>query len=234
VVLRIIAKMRKKSSSLIQILVIVLLFSPGCRKEDKPGVPLSDIEGNTYKTVKIGNQVWMAENLKTTILNDGTDVSLITDADAWGNLSTPGFCWYNNDGASFKNIYGALYNGYTINTGKLCPAGWHVPEKEEWLVLRDFLGDSLKGGGKLKETGTAHWLSPNKGADNSSGLTALGAGIRYFEGTFASVLSYTCIWSATQVANDDEWYTGLYFNDSAFSIDHRNKKNGFSVRCLKD
>ena len=100
--------------------------------------------------------------------------------------------------------------------------------------MRDFLGDSLKGGGNLKEAGTAHWLSPNKGADNSSGLTALGAGIRYFEGTFASILSYTCIWSATQFAYDDGWYTGLYFNDSAFSIDHRNKKNGFSVRCLKD
>jgi uncharacterized protein (TIGR02145 family) len=234
VVLRIIAKMRKKSSSLVQILVIVLIFSQGCRKEDKPGVLLSDVEGNTYKTVKIGNQVWMAENLKTAILNDGTDIPLITDAGAWGNLSTPGYCWYNNDGASFKNTYGALYNGYTVNTGKLCPVGWHVPERDEWLVLRDFLGDSSKVGGKLKEAGTAHWLSPNKGADNSSGLTAFGAGIRYFEGTFASVLSYTCIWSATRVANDDEWYTGLYFNDSAFSIDHRNNKNGFSVRCLKD
>jgi uncharacterized protein (TIGR02145 family) len=226
--------MRKNSSSLILILVVITLFTTGCRKQDKPGVPLSDIEGNTYKTVKIGTQVWMAENLKTTILNDGTDIPLITDADSWGNLSTPGFCWYNNDGASFKDTYGALYNGYTINTGKLCPAGWHVPEKEEWLQLRDFLGDSLKGGGNLKEAGTAHWLSPNKGADNSSGLTALGAGIRYFEGTFASILSYSCIWSATQFASDDEWYTGLYLNDSAFSIDHRNKKNGFSVRCLKD
>ncbi len=226
--------MRKKSSSLILILVVISLFTTGCRKQDKPGVPLSDIEGNTYKTVKIGTQIWMAENLKTTILNDGTDIPLITDDNSWGNLSTPGFCWYNNDGASFKDTYGALYNGYTINTGKLCPAGWHVPEKEEWLELRDFLGDSLKGGGNLKEAGTAHWLSPNKGADNSSGLTALGAGIRYFEGTFASILSYTCFWSATQSTNDDEWYTGLYFNDSAFSIDHRNKKIGFSVRCIKD
>ena len=102
--------MRKNSSSLILILVVITLFTTGCRKQDKPGVPLSDIEGNTYKTVKIGTQVWMAENLKTTILNDGTDIPLITDADSWGNLSTPGFCWYNNDGASFKDIYGALYN----------------------------------------------------------------------------------------------------------------------------
>jgi len=98
-----------------------------------------------------------------------------------GNLTTPGFCWYNNDSVSFKETYGALYNGYTINTWNICPAGWHVPEKQEWLTLRDFLGDSLTGGGKLKETGTSHWLSPNTGADNSSGFTALGGGIRYFE-----------------------------------------------------
>jgi len=226
--------MKNKISSLIFILAAFSLFPPGCSKEKKPDIPLSDIEGNTYKTVKIGTQVWMAENLKTTRFNDETDIPLISENTAWGKLTTPGYCWYNNDASSFKNTYGALYNGYAVSTGKLCPAGWHVPEKEEWQALRDFLGDSLTAGGKLKETATAHWLSPNKGADNSTGFTAVGGGIRYFEGTFASFLSYASLWSATEVTNDDYWYTGLYFDDAAFTINHRNRKHGFSVRCIKD
>jgi uncharacterized protein (TIGR02145 family) len=226
--------MEKKFSIFTVILVILALFSTGCRKDENSSDPLADIDGNSYKTVKIGSQVWMVENLKTTRFNDGTDIPLTNDATAWSNLTTPGYCWYNNDPVTFKDPYGAIYNGFTVAAGKLCPTGWHVPEKEEWLVLREFLGDTLQGGGKLKEAGTAHWLSPNKGADNSTGFTALGAGLRYFEGTFASVLSYTCFWSATATPDDDQWYTGLYFGDAAFITDHRNKKHGFSVRCLKD
>jgi uncharacterized protein (TIGR02145 family) len=228
------ARIGKKNSIYLILQVALALFSTGCRKPDKPVSPLTDIEGNIYKTVKIGTQTWMAENLKTSRFNNGTYIPLISDADAWDNLTTPGFCWYNNDSVSFKDLYGALYNGYTINTWNICPAGWHVPEKQEWLILRDFLGDSLSGGGKLKEAGTFHWLSPNTGADNSSGFTALGSGIRYFEGTFSSILSFTSFWSASGLSNDDSWYIGLYFNDSAFKTDHINKKYGFSVRCLKD
>ena len=191
-------------------------------------------DGNVYRTINVEGKTWMAENLKTTRFNDETDIPLISENTAWGKLTTPGYCWYNNDASSFKNTYGALYNGYAVSTGKLCPAGWHVPEKEEWQALRDFLGDSLTAGGKLKETATAHWLSPNKGADNSTGFTVVGAGIRYFEGTFASFLSYASLWSATGVTNDDYWYTGLYFDDAAFTINHRNRKHGFSVRCIID
>jgi uncharacterized protein (TIGR02145 family) len=212
----------------------LLIVNAGCKKNNPPLNPVTDTEGNTYKTVKIGTQVWMAENLKTTKYNDETDIPLVADALAWSNLTAPGYCWYANDAASFKDTYGAIYNGYTVVTGKLCPEGWHVPEKKDWHVLREFLGDSAKGGGKLKEAGTAHWLSPNKGADNSSGFTALAAGLRYFEGTFSSLLSYTCIWSASEVAEDEIWYTGLYFAEASFIMDHRNKKHGFSVRCLKD
>jgi uncharacterized protein (TIGR02145 family) len=226
--------MKYKISTFILKLAACVLFLNCCRKADKPEIPLSDVEGNTYKTVKIGSQVWMAENLKTTKLNDGADIQLITIDTAWADLITPGYCWYANDAASFKDIYGALYNGYSLSSGKLCPVGWHVPVKDDWQTLRDFIGDSLTAGGKLKETGTAHWLSPNLGADNSSGYTAVGAGIRYFEGTFASVLSYASFWSATGADNDDNWYTGLYFDDASFVIDNANKKNGFSVRCIKD
>jgi uncharacterized protein (TIGR02145 family) len=226
--------MGNRIPSYIIFLAVYVFFYAGCKKADKPAILLSDIDGNTYKTIKIGNQLWMAENLKTTRFSDGTNIPLVIDADSWGNLTTPGYCWYNNDAPSFIDSYGALYNNFTVNTGNLCPSGWHVPEREEWLELRDFLGDSLIAGGKLKEAGTAHWLSPNTGADNSSGFTAEGAGLRYLEGTFSSVLSFASFWSATAADNDDEWYIGLYFADASFISDHRNKKNGFSVRCLKD
>lgn len=213
-------------------LVGFALAAFGCSKNDKITDPVIDIDGNTYKTVTIGAQVWMAENLRTTKLNDGTEIPLVKDATAWNNLTSQGFCWYNNDEA-LKNIYGAIYNGYTVSTGKICPTGWHIAENEEWRILRSSLGDSLRAGGKLKEAGTEHWLTPNKGADNSIGFTALPAGLRYFEGTFSSLSSFSGIWSATETGNE-EWFVGLYHSDAAFIMDHRNKKHGFSIRCLKN
>jgi uncharacterized protein (TIGR02145 family) len=233
-ILRIIDVMRKKISLIILLAVAVTLLFTGCKKAEKPPEILTDQDGNTYKTVTIGKQVWMVDNLQTTTLNDGTAIPLVEDASGWSNLTTPGYCWYNNDESSFKAAYGALYNGYTVTTDKLCPAGWHVPEKPEWQELRDFLGDSTKGGGRLKEEGTTHWLSPNTGADNGSGFTARGAGIRYFESTFSSVLSFTSFSSATVTGNDELWYTGLFYAEADFLMDHRNKKYGLSVRCLKD
>jgi uncharacterized protein (TIGR02145 family) len=226
--------MIKTNSSLILILVVFTLFYAGCRKDPDPSDPVTDIDGNIYMTVKIGDQLWMDENLKTTHLNDGTEIPLTKDNDAWRNLTSAGYCWYSNDEASYKDPYGAIYNGFAVMSGKICPAGWHVPAIEEWRTLMNFLGDSAKAGGKLKESGTSHWLSPNKGADNRTGFTALPAGIRYFEGTFASVLSYSGIWSATEVSDGEEWYAGLYYAEAALITNHRNKKYGLSVRCLKD
>jgi len=227
--------MKKRISAYTIIIGALIILAISCRKEEvKPPDKITDIEGNTYKTVRIGNQVWMAENLKTTRYNDETDIPLITDTTIWGNLTTPGYCWYKNDEATYKETYGALYNGFSVSTGKLCPTGWHIPTNEEWQQLREFLGDTLTGGGKLKEAGTSHWLTPNKGADNSSGFTGLAAGIRYFEGTFASVLFYTCIWSATDIGTNEAWYLSLYFGDAIANMSHRSKKHGFSVRCLKD
>jgi uncharacterized protein (TIGR02145 family) len=226
--------MKKRTSSLILVLTIFTLFHAGCKKDPKPPDLLTDVEGNTYKTVKIGDQLWMAENLRTTQLNDGTEIPLTKEDDEWHNLTTAGYCWYNNDEASFRDPYGVIYNGFTIASGKICPDGWHVPGIDEWRSLRDFLGDSVKAGGKLKESGTAHWLSPNKGADNRTGFTALPAGVRYFEGSFASVLSYTAMWSSTNFSEEEQWYAGLYYAEAGFISNHRNKKYGLSVRCLKD
>jgi len=227
--------MKSKISSYTLVFGALVILTISCSKKgDKPPDPVTDIDGNTYKTVKIGTQVWMAENLKTTRYNDGINIPLITNDTSWRNRTAPGYCWYNNDETTYKGTYGALYNGYTVNTGKLCPTGWHVPVWEEWQELRTFLGDTITGGGKLKESGTAHWLAPNKGADNSSGFTALAAGIRYFEGSYSSVLYYTSIWSSTEISSNDEWYLSLYFGDAVVNLSHISENYGFSVRCVKD
>ena len=151
-----------------------------------------DIDGNVYHTVTIGTQVWMVENLKTTKYNDGTAIPLVTDSAAWDELTTPGYCWYNNDSATYKNPYGALYNWYAVSTGKLAPTGWHVPTDSEWAVLTTYVGNTYYGGldsagGALKSTDKTYWLSPNTGATNSSGFSALPGGFRDYVGTFYSI-----------------------------------------------
>lgn len=140
-----------------------------------------DIDGNFYHAVKIGNQIWMKENLQTTHYNDGTPIQNITDGDEWAAASSnPAYCDYDNN-PEISKISGRLYNGAAVLTGKLAPAGWHVPNDEDWQQLLGFIGYD---GGALKEAGTAHWPAPNTGATNSSGFSALPTGIRTFEGLF--------------------------------------------------
>lgn len=225
--------MRFLSNIIILTIFFILFFS--CTKEgEKPPEPVTDIDGNTYKTIRIGTQTWMAENLKTTKFNNGKDITLVTDSVAWRNLTKPGYCLYNKYDTAYKRSYGALYNGYTIDSGKICPTGWHVPENVEWQLLSTFLADSIYGGGKLKETGTSHWKTPNKGATNSTGFTALPAGIRYFEGSFTAILYYTCFWSGTDTGSVNEWYFSLYYGDAQLKMSSVSKKHGFSIRCIKD
>jgi uncharacterized protein (TIGR02145 family) len=226
--------MGNKIFSFILIFGMLMILTSSCKKDEAPSEPVTDAEGNIYKTVKIGEQIWMDENLKTTKYNDGKEIPEITDGTMWAGLKAGAYCWYQNDQSSNKETYGAIYNGYAVSTGNLCPAGWHVPELTDWQMLREFSGDTIYGGGKLKEAGTIHWLTPNKGADNSSGFTALPAGIRYFEGTFVSVSQFTGIWSATAIGTKDQWLISLYYGDAVFNIIHRTKNHGFSVRCIKD
>lgn len=214
--------------------VALLLLVSACNKTDGPPSPITDIEGNIYKSVRLGDQIWMAENLRTSTFADGTAIPGVADSIVWGSLETPGFCWYNNDETSNKDTYGALYNYYCVISGKLCPSGWHAPSRDEWQKLRDFLGDSLTDGGRLKEEGTKHWRTPNTGAVDDAGFTALPGGIRYFEGTFSSLSYYTAFWSSTEADIAKGWYFGLYYNDAMAEINRISKKNGFSVRCLKD
>ena len=225
--------MRFLSNIITLCILIILIFS--CKKEDeKPPDPVTDIEVNTYKTVRIGTQIWMAENLKTTKNNDGTNIPLVTDSVAWRNLTTQAYCMYNKIDTAYKRTYGLLYNAYTADSGKVCPTGWHLPRIEEWQQLSDFLADSIYSGGKLKETGTTHWMSPNRGATNTTGFSALPAGIRYFEGSFTAILYYTAFWSATSSGNEEEEYSSLYYGDAKVNMGYVSKKHGFSIRCVKD
>jgi uncharacterized protein (TIGR02145 family) len=194
-----------------------------------------DYDGNLYNSVTIGTQTWLKENLKTTKYNDGTSVPLVTDNTAWSNLSTPGYCWYNND-IFFKNPYGALYNWYAVNTGKLCPAGWHVSTYSDWYTLETYLGGSDVAGGKLKEAGTTHWKSPNTGATNESGFTGLPGSWRANSGYFGSQYyeggSYWGSGSNTGSTYAEIW--NLFYLNATVSIVSQYKKAGFSVRCVKD
>jgi uncharacterized protein (TIGR02145 family) len=212
----------------------LLLIIMSCSEKDNPPGPVTDIDGNTYKTKRIGDQVWMAENLKTSTFSDGTVIPDVEDAGSWYELTTPGLCWYDNDETANKDTFGALYNYYTVISGNLCPAGWHVPSRDEWQKLRDVLGDTTTGGGKLKEEGTQHWKTPNTGAVNSMGFTALPAGIRYFEGTFNSVTFFTSFWSSTESDDGKAWYLSLYYSDAVAIMNRISKKDGFSVRCVQD
>jgi uncharacterized protein (TIGR02145 family) len=192
-----------------------------------------DLDGNTYKTIKIGNQIWMAENLKTTKFNDGAAIPLVIDNAAWLGLNTPAYCWYDND-SIYKNLYGALYNGYSVNTGKLCPTGWHVSSDTEWSALITYLGGDNIAGGKLKEKGTSHWSSTNPGATNESGFTALPGGSRYSNGFYFTVKNLGYWWTSIEGKTLNGWYRSIYNRNSVVSRNYYDLTNGFSVRCVKD
>jgi len=197
------------------------------------GGTVTDIDGNVYNTVTIGTQVWMVENLKTTKYNDGTSIPNVTDNTAWGNLATPGYCWYNNDVATNKNVYGALYNWFTVNTGKLCPTGWHVPSDTEWTTLTTYLGGVGIAGGKLKETGTSHWYSTYTSVTNETGFTALPGGERYI-GLFDYIGSNGIWWSSTETMTTYAWIRNMCYNYSDVNRSFSIKQDGKSVRCLRD
>lgn len=219
------------------IMASVLSLVIGCGKNPTQPLPrtgtMSDIDGNVYHYVTIGTQTWMAENLKTTRLNDGTAIPLVTVDTIWAALKTPGYCWYN-DSDSYKATYGALYNWYAVNTGKLAPKGWHVPTDSEWTVLFTFLGGPNVAGGKLKETGTAHWDSPNAGATDEYGFTALPCGWRLFLGPFWYVGSLGYLWTATAHDATSAQDLAFVYNDIYVGRYYNAYQCGLGVRCIRD
>jgi uncharacterized protein (TIGR02145 family) len=202
---------------------------------DNPNIVI-DVDGNIYNTVTIGTQVWMKENLRTTKYNDNTAIPIVTDGSTWAGLITPAYCWYNNDAATYKNTYGALYNWNTVQTEKLCPIDWHVPSDDEWTTLTDYLGGESVAGNKLKETGITHWMNPNSGATNETVFTALPGGSRHLDGTFNDVGNYGSWWSATEYSAYYSWSRYMYYNtgDVSRSYYGGDKLRGLSVRCVKD
>lgn len=194
-----------------------------------------DIEGNVYKTVQIGTQTWMAENLKSTQYRNGDPIPNITDNTTLG-VSTGTYCWYNDDAKAYKAYYGALYNWYAVTDNRnIAPAGWHVPSASDWYTLTTFLGGEGVAGGKLKETGLIHWYGPNEGATNETGFSALPGGYREFQ--YGFYYSATSIlgswWSSTEYSGGaGMWETHYFFSNlTRFNVD---KSFGCSVRCVKD
>jgi uncharacterized protein (TIGR02145 family) len=172
----------------------------------------------------------MAENLRARSYNDGTVIPFVPVETAWSLLSTPGYCWYNNDSVS----YGAIYNWYAASSNNLCPTGWHVPSDAEWITLSTFLGGDSIAGGKLKETGTSHWLTSNNSSTNLSGFTALPGGYRSDGGTFANIRRYGYWWSSTESSSINAFCRYMFYSFNNMNKSDSNKKNGFSVRCVKD
>jgi len=218
---------------------------------------MSDSDGNVYKTIKIGNQEWMAENLRVTRYNDGSDIPLVTDGTAWSSLTTPGYCWYNND-ATNKAKYGALYNWYTVNPAnpkKIAPAGWHVPTDAEWTVLEKYL---VLNGYNWDGTTDTNGVNNNKiakslasktdwqiyttqgtiGCDlttnNRSGFSALPGGYRNFYGSFGHQSYYGGWWNATELVASNAWNRNLYYINESLRRSYYSKGCGFSVRLLRD
>jgi uncharacterized protein (TIGR02145 family) len=199
---------------------------------------VSDIDGNTYKTVQIGTQVWMAENLKTAKYNDGITIPNVTYFTQWTNLTTGAWVYYNNDVANNAK-YGKLYNwcavSKTTNGNKnICPTGWHVPTDAEWTVLTGYLGGESISGGKMKEVGTTSWISPNTGATNTSLFTGLPGGNRNDDGNYSNIGYFGSWWSSTEFSTNDAWVCYLYYGLGGAYRNSFNKRNGFSVRCLRD
>lgn len=199
------------------------------------GQIIRDADGNIYSSVIMGKQVWMAENLKTTKFNDGTEIPLITDDQTWKYSKTPAFCWLYND-INNKDIYGALYNWFAVNTKKLCPKGWHIPSGPEWDILVSFLGGEEIAGFMLKEEGDDHWKSALTQPLDEYGFTALPGGMRLSSGNFPTFANSYCVWWTSDGDSNRglAWNRGLFFSSNRIYKGNESTLSGFSVRCIKD
>lgn len=210
---------------------------------------VTDIDGNNYKTISIGNQEWLAENLKTTRLNDGTEIPLVTDDDIWRVLNTPAYSWYYNNEVDFKNIYGGYYNWYAVNSGKLCPSGWHIPDEDDWKVFKLSLGmtpeqiengffSETTGGNKIRETGTFNWVEGSVTATNESGFTALPGGSRTSSAVIFGGEGQGAGWWSASLIKYSNYYAFshwvIYDKDWFYRSDMLSTTYGLNVRCVKD
>lgn len=196
---------------------------------------LSDKDGNVYSTVQIGNQLWMAENLKTTKYSNGSSIVYPgNDATMWYSSSSGAYAWYDNDEAN-KDVYGALYNWHAVNNSNdICPTGWRVSTDEDWTTLTDFLGGESVAGSKLKQTGTAVWNAPNTDATNESGFNAVPGGMRDEMGVYSQLKWTGFYWTSTQYNLGNGWARSVGNNNGSVLRFYDNKSIGYSVRCIKE
>jgi uncharacterized protein (TIGR02145 family) len=195
---------------------------------------MTDIDRNSYRTVKIGYQWWMAENLKVIHYRNGDPIPNVTGDTEWYNLATGAYCAYDNNETRAES-YGYLFNWYTVNDSRsIAPSSWHVPTDEEWQTLVDYLGGESVAGGKLKETGTTHWIDQNTGVTNESGFTARSGGCRCGDGSNINLGSHALFWSSTESDSDHAWYRGLFFDCSDIYRYYGSRRAGFSIRLVRD
>lgn len=204
-----------------------------------------DADGNVYSTVIIGDQEWLAENLRTTKYNDGASIPTGHTNTQWNDLVSGAFAIYPyseieglNSNADVLEAYGVLYNWYAVATGKLCPTGWRVPTEEDWAILFDYIGGDNVAGGKLKSTLTSpdshpRWESPNTGATNASGFSALPSGFRYSHGPFSHI-GFEGYWWTYEGSSAFADCIFMVYNYNSIYRSSNGKNDGLSVRCIKD
>jgi uncharacterized protein (TIGR02145 family) len=224
--------MTKKINAML-LMTLLSVFIISCNKT-KDEITIKDKDGNVYTSVTFGTQEWMVQNLKVTKYNDGSEIPNMSDAANWNSTTSGAYTWYDNNPSANKDIYGALYNMKAMQTGKLCPVGWHVPNMSEWDALTTFWGGEYVAGNALKESGLSHWSSQNEAATNSSGFTGLPGGYRYSDGSFIGKGLSGSWWMSNPNSQD---VTSDYYlkNASGFVAKNVISRNyGISVRCLKN
>lgn len=235
----------KKVSIRFKVIALGIIFLPmmpvltGCDPDHSPAPPVvtdpvtvTDIDGNVYTTVRIGTQLWTVENLRTTRYNDGAGITTGLSNTAWGDATTGAYAIYADDNTN-NTIYGKLYNWHAVNTGKLAPAGWHIPSRAEWDVLVDYLGGTSQAGGSMKSTSSL-WIAPNSGASNNSGFSALPGGWKGSGGNYSLIGASAYWWASSErnVASGDYLRVD---NDLAGAAGNAAVKQfGYAVRCVKD
>jgi uncharacterized protein (TIGR02145 family) len=204
------------------------------------GTGLTDFNGNSYPSVIFGTQEWMSENLKVKNYRNGEIIPNVIVSSEWNGLTSGAYCWYNNDEATYKNTYGALYNWYAVTDSRnLCPAGWRTPVTDDWTTLAGFLGGTDIAGGKMKSTRTfpepqPRWDQPNFGATNISGYNGFPGGYRLQSGIYEEIGRSGYWWNSTVDNSNLTWMRALNFEDDDLGMNEASRKVGFSVRCIKE
>lgn len=221
--------------------LLLILSMTGCsRKNNDPSLPqgvkgtVTDVDGNVYGTISIGNQVWMTENLKTTHYRNQDAIPQVADSATWHDLETDGMCWYADDPGTYAGVYGGLYNWFAVDDPRgLAPVGWHVPTQADWVELIDYLGGTAVAGGKMKPQ-SSQWSAPNTGATNSSGFSGLPGGYRHTNGHFEPLGLQGYWWHSTERNETYAYYNTLFYNYAVANTNNNKKTDAMSIRCVKD